>query len=199
MTSMCERASDYALGSLGEEDARAYRAHLMVCQECVREVESLRRVLDPVAGLAPAAAPPEGLKQRLLERVRADRRAQVWKAWESDANPTGLTLLPRSEERWEATGVAGVEVRRLHVDRAADRATMLVRMAPGSSYPSHRHAGAEECYVIEGDLLVHGHRMVAGDYQRASGGSLHGVQSTETGCLLLIVSSLHDELLDSHP
>jgi len=39
--------------------------------------------------------------------------------------------------------------------------------------------------------------MHAGDYQRVEVGSEHPVQSTENGCLLFIVSSLHDELLES--
>jgi hypothetical protein len=36
--------------------------------------------------------------------------------------------------------------------------------------------------------------MKSGDYQRAEKGTLHEVQSTEGGCLLLLVSSQHDEL-----
>jgi anti-sigma factor ChrR (cupin superfamily) len=73
---------------------------------------------------------------------------------------------------------------------------MLVRMAPGSSYPPHLHASSEECFVVEGDLHV-GDDLVmnAGDYQRAHGGSVHPVQYTEGGCVLFIMSSLHDELI----
>jgi hypothetical protein len=37
--------------------------------------------------------------------------------------------------------------------------------------------------------------LCAGDYQFAAGGSEHRVQSTEGGCLLLIVSSQDDELI----
>ena len=74
--------------------------------------------------------------------------------------------------------------------------TMLIRMAPGTAYPAHRHGGAEECYVLEGDLHV-GDDIVmhAGDYQRAEAGSTHPVQSTRGGCLLLLTSSLRDELV----
>jgi hypothetical protein len=39
--------------------------------------------------------------------------------------------------------------------------------------------------------------MRAGDFQRAEAGSVHPVQSTDGGCLLLITSSLDDELLES--
>ena len=85
--------------------------------------------------------------------------------------------------------------RRLFVDDTSGRVTMMVRMAAGTSYPSHRHGGFEECFVLEGDLQVGSEMLHAGDYQRASAGSVHGVQSTERGCLLLLSSSPGDELL----
>ena len=76
------------------------------------------------------------------------------------------------------------------------RVTMLVRMEKGTSYPSHRHAGPEECYVLAGDLEVGDQlEMHAGDYQRVERGSVHPPQTTREGCLLLITSSMHDELL----
>lgn len=73
--------------------------------------------------------------------------------------------------------------------------TFLARMAPGSSYPSHRHGGPEECYVLKGDLDVGHRKMRAGDFERAEPGSVHARETTEEGCLLLIVSSLRDEML----
>jgi len=72
---------------------------------------------------------------------------------------------------------------------------MMVRMAAGTSWPAHIHAGPEECYVLAGDLRVGELHMHAGDFQRAEAGSRHGVQSTEGGCTLLLVSSLHDTLV----
>jgi anti-sigma factor ChrR (cupin superfamily) len=126
--------------------------------------------------------------------------AQPWKAWDvepegSDASAAGLTIVRAAEEGWVETDVPGVSVKRLRVDRERRYVTMLVRMAPGSAYPSHRHAGAEECFVLEGDLHVGDAVLRAGDYQCAHGASLHSVQSTENGCLLLISSSQEDELL----
>jgi anti-sigma factor ChrR (cupin superfamily) len=72
---------------------------------------------------------------------------------------------------------------------------MPVRMEPGTSYPRHRHKGVEEGYVLEGDLHVGDEAMKAGDCQRAETESIHAVQSTESGCLLRIVSSTVDELV----
>jgi quercetin dioxygenase-like cupin family protein len=71
--------------------------------------------------------------------------------------------------------------------------TAMFRMEPGTSYPQHIHAGAEECYVLEGDLHVGDMVLHAGDYQRAEAGSHHGYQSTETGCVLLVTCALNDE------
>ena len=89
----------------------------------------------------------------------------------------------------------GIEVRRLAADSARRMVTMMVRMAPGTSYPPHRHAADEECLVMSGELLVGTERLRAGDYQKAAKGSVHPVQSTDTGCALFITSSQDDELV----
>ena len=98
-----------------------------------------------------------------------------------------------SQGEWEPTGVPGIEARRLLVDGRRERVSMLVRMAPGSSFPAHVHNGDEECYVIQGDLQVGDLTMRAGDYQFAPAGTRHPMQSTEQGCLLLLASSTKDE------
>lgn len=136
-------------------------------------------------------------------------RQQPWREWARDdakehgiasdsaQSATGADLFFKagSDGDWEPTGVDGIEVRSLFVDRANDRMTALFRMEPGASYVPHRHAGHEECFVVQGDLRVGDIVMHAGDYQRASEGSIHGEQSTEGGCVLLISSSMTDEIV----
>jgi putative transcriptional regulator len=193
-----DRAALHALGSLPEAERREYEAHLAACAACRREVEGYGEVVRDLALAAPAAEPPSGLRGRLLHRIRGPEAAadpRSFRLWRQEPRQGAFVFEAAADAVWEPGGAAGVEARRLYVDEAADRVTMLIRMAPGASYPRHRHAGPEECYVVEGDLLVGKRRMRAGDYQRAEPGSVHGVQSTEGGCLLLIVSSLHDELL----
>jgi anti-sigma factor ChrR (cupin superfamily) len=65
----------------------------------------------------------------------------------------------------------------------------------GTVYPAHRHAGIEESYLIEGDLLVEGYTLRSGDYCRAEAGSFHGEVRTDKGCKFIAVASLEDELL----
>jgi anti-sigma factor ChrR (cupin superfamily) len=72
---------------------------------------------------------------------------------------------------------------------------MMIRMEAGAKWVPHRHAGPEQCFVLEGDLFDGESTYYAGDFQCAAPGSVHEAQSTVNGCLLLIVSSLNDQLL----
>ena len=201
-----ERVSLYSLGLLMPEEAAAFEAHLQQgCAICAAEARDCDFTAGQLAYLV-ATPPPARLREQLLARVseEATREAetesaapatpQVWRNWESST--TSTSVISRAESsRWEKTNIPGITVRRLFVDPTRQTVTMLVRMAAGTSYVPHRHATAEECLVLEGDINVGGEVMRAGDYQRAEAGSVHGVQSTEGGCLLFIMSSMHDELL----
>ena len=218
-------AALYALGALPPREAAEFATHLATCTVCRAEVASYDEAVAGLSNLTPEADPPAPLRAQLMSRIGATpqrgkgtvpvpptpqapraegvdsdhrpERVQVWKEWAAPEAVSGLVFVPGGDDGWQPTDVDGVAVRRLFADPARDRVTMLVRMAAGTSYPAHRHGGAEECYVLEGTLHVGDLTMHAGDYQRAEGGSAHGIQSTETGCLLFIVSSLKDELLDS--
>jgi anti-sigma factor ChrR (cupin superfamily) len=181
-----DRAALHVFGGMERSESRIYEAHLAQCAVCREEVEALRGVARTLLHSAPEAEPPARLRRRVLERARS-----------VGASPGGLTLVRADEAGWRAAGVAGVEIRPLLVDEGRDRQTVLVRMAPGASFPTHRHAGREECYVIEGDLRDGKLRMKAGDYSCFEGGSQHGPLSTDKGCLLLVISSLHDQIVEA--
>jgi anti-sigma factor ChrR (cupin superfamily) len=196
-----------ALGVLPPDEAAAFVAHAAACPACRAERAALVALAGELIVAAPEADPPERLWQRIEARLNAAPRGaatearapdaqatvQPWKAWTADVAP-GLFSLAAGAGRWEPTASPGVEARKLFVDAAAGRVTMLVRMAPGASFPGHRHDAPEECFVLEGDLWTGAVRLRAGDYQRAEAGSRHVVQSTQGGCVLLLVSSLADTL-----
>jgi predicted ChrR family anti-sigma factor len=195
----------YALGCLPADEAAALEGHLASCRACRDEMRQIEEAASALAQLVPEANPPRELKARLLERVAAMAReanqeaaparpAQSWKNW-APSSTTGPIFVEAGDTGWEPTGVSGVSVKPLFVDPEHDRVTMLVRMVPGTTYPAHRHGGPEECFLLEGDLDDGDVCMHPGDYLRKDGGTLHGVQSTKDGCLMLIVSSLHDELV----
>lgn len=166
--------------------------------EAIEARQQAARLSGALALGAPGAAPPAGLREQVLAKIAAAKsaagpRVQIWKEWQSAG--AGVSRIVRGEgAEWENIDIEGIQVRRLHVDRDANSVTMLVRMSPGTAYPPHRHGGMEECYVLEGDIHVGDAEMRAGDYQICERDSRHPVQSTRGGCLLLIRSSLTDEM-----
>lgn len=194
----------HASGALSPEDAAAFEQNQFESGASANSFEEVGRALQ--SGIEPIEPNPS-VKPTLMKQIKSESQGPVvdhaeahpqraWDQWESsDKDVTdALFTLHRNDSPWEETGIEGIEVRRLFVDRPNNRMTALFRMAPGTAYVPHIHDGYEECYVLEGDLHV-GDKIVmnAGDYQRASAGSEHGTQWTEGGCVLLISSSLSDE------
>ncbi|MCI0677127.1 MAG: cupin domain-containing protein, partial [Phycisphaerales bacterium] len=162
-SSVAEHAALYLSGAMSDSERQAFEAELTAGRpDAVAEVRRLQLAVEGLAGAAPSATPDPGLRAELLQRISAEtdrllddsRAAQVWRGWRSDDAADPLFTLYARDGQWEDTGVEGVHVRRLFVDRAANRMTAMFRMAPGASYPEHLHDGPEECYVLEGDLHV---------------------------------------------
>ncbi|MGB3316706.1 MAG: cupin domain-containing protein [Albidovulum sp.] len=71
-------------------------------------------------------------------------------------------------------------------DAESGTGSYLLVMAPGASSAPHRHRGAEEFYVLEGELVdFDGHAYGAGDFVRLEPGTAHSSLSP-TGCKLLV-------------
>ena len=195
----CEGQSEllgaFVLGLLSEAEAESVRAHAHDCSLCEVELRSLEDVAGHLAYVAPPLELPPGLKRRATGNASEDTPLQVWKAWDAAGDPKAdLHVVRNDEGEWQQVR-KGVFAKQLYVDRTRDLATMLIRMEPGSRYVPHRHAAPEQCFILQGDVREGTHVFRAGDFQCLSAGSTHGAQWTEEGCLLLIVSSLHDELL----
>lgn len=192
---LAELLGSHALGLLEGQEAAEIQEHLREgCAECSSALESLRSAAAQIGFDIAPQQPPTGLRGRILERVRNTPQAQAWKAWNMEAVPE-LFVVRQGEGGWQAVA-EGVFAKQLYVDTTRDAVTMLVRMEPGSTYSAHRHGGSEQCFVLEGDINDGYGTYYKGDFQRAAPGSHHGVQSTEKGCLLLIVSSMKDELTE---
>ncbi|MSR46806.1 MAG: hypothetical protein EXS13_07065 [Planctomycetes bacterium] len=194
------RAAQYVLGSLADalddDERRVFEAALVdpgSAESAALRVA--RSLVGEIALSAPPVAAPTGMRERLLARIRADR-SSAGPALPASAPvaASGHVFKRHDDGGFDLLAGPGVHVRVLHIDAAANRATVIARLEPGASYPPHRHGGIEECYVLSGDLR-HGDRVMrGGDYERVETGSLHGRQWTEEGCLLLIHSSLADEV-----
>lgn len=71
-----ELAAIYALGALDGEDRAKLEAHLASgCELCRDAIFDSEEVLADLALASPPAAPPDSVRERLLERVRRDTEA----------------------------------------------------------------------------------------------------------------------------
>lgn len=159
----------------------------------VDTASAAREFAAVVAALTAAVTPsqpPPGSKERLLAMI--DSRAADPRAADRSAAAgiPGLTIRFGGDVPFAPTPFPGVWARLLHVDRARRQFTAVLRLDPGASYPAHPHDGPEECLVLDGELMVGGVRLRAGDYQRAEPGSEHGEQRTETGAILFVTAPL---------
>jgi quercetin dioxygenase-like cupin family protein len=188
-----ERAALYVVGALRGEEAREFEAHLKQgCEVCAAEVKAFSLVTDELAVAVPPQAPSARLRERVLDKIADEVRAGNSAA--IDRN--GMRFMLSNLMPWEGTSIKGVETKVLFRDAASGMVTVLVRMAPGTSYPHHRHAEVEESYVLEGDLTISGVEMKPGDYCRAVPGSVHTYINTRGGCQFITIASERNELLD---
>lgn len=187
---------EYVVGVLDAEEARPVASHVERCSACGASAQKLRDEMSVLTEAYVETPPPGGLWDKVQRRVDEERArtAAETEALVARLLPTGSTLLRAASGGWRDTSVPGVRVRVLHEDAAQDKRTALYQMDPGSRYPAHVHGGAEECFVLSGDLWLGELRMGPGDYQRVEGESRHLVQSTRGGCLLYITCSMSDRL-----
>jgi anti-sigma factor ChrR (cupin superfamily) len=64
----------------------------------------------------------------------------------------------------------GIAAKLLAPDTERNRVSMLVRLAPGVAYPPHTHAGVEELYLLDGELLIEERRLYPRAYNRGKPG-----------------------------
>ena len=179
-----EAACAYALQALPASEMPPIEAHVASCPECRRELQSLRVVIDRlVSWPTDVLRPTASLGMRLASRIAAE---------------TGKTpMLPAAPEwtepEWEQVA-PGIECKLLATDEERHRVSMLVRLAPGASYPPHTHAGVEELHLLEGELWIDERKLFPGDYNYGAPGAGDTLVWSKTGCTCVLVTSTKDTL-----
>jgi hypothetical protein len=183
----CEKAElacAYALQALPESELPAVEAHITSCLDCRRELESLRPVIDSfVSWPTDVLRPTTSLQERLARRIAEDTGKQ----------PVLPPACEWSQPEWEQVA-AGIECKLLATDAERNRVSMLVRLAPGASYPAHTHSGVEELHLLAGELCIDERKLVPGDYNYGAPGATDERIWSETGCTCVLVTSTKDVL-----
>lgn len=93
-----------------------------------------------------------------------------------DFEPMVMPDLPGEDVTWK----------NVSYDEATGQGSYLMIMAPGTRSNPHIHHGAEEFYILDGDLVDHdGFQYHAGDFVSLAGGSRHWSHSP-MGCRLIV-------------
>jgi ChrR-like protein with cupin domain len=179
----------YALQALPPAEASAVEARLPTCEDCRRQLRTLRHMVDSfTAWPTDVLRPAEPLWDRLARRIGA----------ETGRPPSTLPLsaedarLPKPE--WKVAA-PGISCKLLATDPERRRVSMLVRLEPNTAYPSHRHSGVEELHLLDGVLIVDDRTLYPGDYLRSEPGTGDGRVWSETGCTCVLITSSDDVLL----
>ncbi len=187
---MKDRALLYALGTLTQNEARAFEDHLADgCDECEAELRASEQLAHSLAFEVAEAEPPPRVFERVVGYItEAQRPAPATRHLAGQ-----LTTVRRDEGQWFESS-PGVLVKRLFENPETGTFTTLVRMLPGAVGTLHRHPGIEECIILEGDFHVAGSRLGPGDYHIAGADSIHDKPYSVGGTLLLIIGPPYERL-----
>ena len=176
----------YALQALPAEEASIAEAMISACEECRRNLETLRPVVRSfVSWPTDVLRPSSSLWDRVAERIATETR-------DTGVSHERAELLPEPE--WEEAA-PGISVKVLARDTEKNQVSMLVRLAPGTDYPPHCHAGVEELHLLDGVLMVDDKTLYPGDYIHATAGSVDHRVWSETGCTCVLITSTNDMIL----
>lgn len=174
----------YVVQALPASEVPVVEARIAACADCRNDIEALRPVVNAfVSWPTDVLRPSTSLWERLARRIAVE---------------TGQPVLPAparpSEPEWEEAA-PGITCKLLATDAEKGRVSMLVRLAPGAEYPPHTHAGVEELYMLEGELMVDDKKLYAGEYLRSEPGTTDHRVWSETGCTGVLLTSTRDALL----
>src|SRR5688572_16857552 len=188
----CDRrdlVASYALAALERNETELMKAHLPTCAECQQEYRALSSVTDTLSAWRDQTLPPVAPSwQRLAERIAGRPQQSV-----VVRSTTPAPVKTWAEPRWKEVA-PGISCKLLSTDTEVDRVSMLVRLAPNTAYPPHRHAGVEELFLLEGELWIEDRKLEPGDYNRAEPGTVDHRVWSETGCMCLLIASPSDQL-----
>jgi anti-sigma factor ChrR (cupin superfamily) len=188
-------ASLYVLGTLTEFERSDFERHLEEgCAVCNSEVESAGAALSALAEAA-SSPTPSGMRERFKARLNENKKEESSTNHGILLRHAGVLISRTDSMQWHPGPFPGIWIKPLYLDPQRQRATSLVRMEPGTRYPSHRHNAAEEVFLLDGDFVVEGQVMRPGDYCNAQPDSIHGDSYTSAGCIFILSASQSDEIL----
>ncbi|MEP7146568.1 MAG: cupin domain-containing protein [bacterium] len=179
-----------SLGLLDKNEKEEFKKALTNSSEenkkLVSEMNNLVSLFPKVLNM-PSVSPQARVKEKLFSKIESSRLSQ------GDRKKKEFNFIFSDSGDWvKHPEVEGVQTKQLSINKEKEYVMLLLKVAAGTEYPSHHHSGAEECYVIEGDLCAEGKILGPGDFHHAEGGSDHKPIYTKNGCTVLLVVNPQD-------
>ena len=181
-----------SLGLLDKKDEEALKLSLNDCsnddKDFIKEFNNLVTLISTSLTFSDKqVSPSPSVKEKLFQKIKSVESKA------SGKNKTGFEFVFGNSGEWmQHPEIKGISVKTLAVNEEKGYIMILMKAIAGAEYPSHRHSGAEECYVLEGDLFVEGKYLGPGDFHHAEGGSDHDPLRTKNGCTLILVVDPRD-------
>src|SRR5437899_139456 len=193
-----ELASLYVAGALSAQEQRAFEAELQGSPDLRKLVRELQRAVDALALATPGTKLPSALKDKVLSRIAAatDKTSAAAVRAPSGGKAPGFLFHGAGDSQgWKELPIRGAWVKLLSLEPERGYAVLMGKLGAGVRYPAHTHFGAEELYILTGDLHIGDRVLGAGDFHHSDAGTSHGVNYTVEGCTLLAVLPADHELV----
>lgn len=155
-------------------------------KDLIREYNNLLSLLSVASLTGKFLTPESSVKINLFKKLKSNNTGATDK-------PKDFNFIFSDSIKWMPhPEFEGLKIKPLSANNEKGYLMILLKAAAGSEYPSHHHTGPEECFVLEGDLIVEGKILGPGDFHHAEGGSDHEPLRTKNGCTLLLVADPKD-------
>jgi ChrR Cupin-like domain len=98
----------------------------------------------------------------------------------------GSVYIKPQEMDWRPSQFEGVDIKVLYENKELGEMTCLLRWAPATTLPFHKHPELEQSWVLEGSFSDHDGICRAGEYVYRQAGSMHETYSAE-GCTIIAI------------
>lgn len=199
-------AAALALGAVPPQEA------LEICREIegsssdtIKEYQRMVWTTHHLPAALPMVQPPPALKQDIMKKIQAisahpspqseyQPHAHHHEEFipEFDAGGMDFYAILGTEGAWLQHPVNGITVKPLATDKKRGYATLLMRLEADTVFPSHSHAGSEQCYILSGSVNLMGRVLQTGDFFSTQANADHGDIISSEGATVLLVVALED-------
>jgi len=188
-----EALPEFLFDALAPEERRRFAAAVEASPALAREVAAAQEVMAAWAQLrVKPETPPPALRQRLLDTVGSVDRFRPFFAPLARlfdlAEGAVREILGRVDEAagWSVFPGGARYFHFLPGPSMATQEAGVVRMAPGTTFPRHRHRSGETTLVLDGVMYDRGQVHGAGAIIEAEPGSIHDYRAGAGRDLILV-------------